>query len=464
MNHHVCPRCGNKFPEWQPVHFICLVGRLQYWIWGMTAIVAVPILFFGYQVASTTAFTLSERQGKQETLSPSVSPDEQVVGIVVAATRQKSATPTSTTPRELPSTFTPSLKPTATQIPKPTPTTPLVIKATPKAVSEKKEPLAIDFLIDGIEIDADTVEFHITVFRRANTSLPWETDEGRRDKIYLQGNSNRYRLINMGGLFVQNTTLEPQTSYKGWFIFAKPTEGNVIFHYPDIEEVEVNLTQFGLKGQSYVDGSQPTFTPHPPLASTPTPRRQTSTPTAISISKPICNQSVTGQFRNLWDKYRQELGCPLQSKELGADTVYFVEQPFQNGHMFFFSSGPVNFVIVKYGTTGEGQPGSGNWQSFSSEAWSGKDENFCDAGNGLDPPIYDNFNKVWCFESGVRDRIGYPKDIDSRLRAKLYGADNSQHVLAQGFDNGFILRDSDGVNNHLVYVFFNNETYVRDYY
>lgn len=132
--------------------------------------------------------------------------------------------------------------------------------------------------------------------------------------------------------------------------------------------------------------------------------------------------------------------------------------------MFFFSSGPVNFVIVKYGTIKGGTPGSGNWQSFSSEPWSGKDENFCNEGNGLDPPIYDNFNKVWCFEPGVRDSIGYPKDIDSRLRARLYGADNSQHVLAQGFDNGFILRDSDGVNNRLAYVFFNNGKYVRDYY
>lgn len=162
--------------------------------------------------------------------------------------------------------------------------------------------------------------------------------------------------------------------------------------------------------------------------------------------------------------YRTDLGCPHQTRELGADTVFFVEQWFDNGHMFLFSSGPVHFVIAKYGTAEGHQPGTGVWQSFASEAWTGRDENFCFEGNGLNPPIYDNFNRVWCFEAGVRDRIGYPRDIDSRLRARLYGANNAQHVLAQGFDNGFILRDSDGASNGLAYVLLNNGVYYRDFY
>lgn len=30
MYHHLCPRCGLAFPEWQPVHLICLLLRLRY--------------------------------------------------------------------------------------------------------------------------------------------------------------------------------------------------------------------------------------------------------------------------------------------------------------------------------------------------------------------------------------------------------------------------------------------------
>lgn len=206
----------------------------------------------------------------------------------------------------------------------------------------------------------------------------------------------------------------------------------------------------------------------PTSTSTPTPLSvsppNTPTPTSLSIANLTCDQKVEGKFSNLWNKYKRELGCPYQVRELGADSIYFIEQWFQGGHMFFFDSPPVHFVITKYGTVENGQSGTGTWQSFASDPWSGKDENFCNEGIGLEFPIYDNFNRVWCSEPGVREKLVSPKDIDSRLRARLYGSDNSQYVLAQGFDNGFILRDSDGVSNGLAYVFLNSGTYIRDYY
>lgn len=220
---------------------------------------------------------------------------------------------------------------------------------------------------------------------------------------------------------------------------------------------------------------QITFTPIPVTPTrTPTRRRPTRTPTLppptdtpVSVPPPLaCGVTMArdGTFYNLWNRYSSGLGCPHQSRQLGADSIDFVEQSFDKGHMFFFSSGPVNFVIVKYGVVGSGETGSGTWQSFDSGPWSGKDENFCFEGQGLPYPIYDSFNQAWCADPNVRSGLGNPKSVDSRVWARETGADNSQHVLAQGFDNGFILRDSDGASHGLAYIFFQNGNYVRERY
>ncbi len=129
--------------------------------------------------------------------------------------------------------------------------------------------------------------------------------------------------------------------------------------------------------------------------------------------------------------------------------------------MFLFNSGEVSFVIVKNGTPNSGEIGKGSWQSFDSEPWTGKEENFCFEGTALDPPIYDNFNKIWCAEPEVRTNLGFPVDFDSRTLAKLTGSNNAQTVLAQAFDNGFIIRDSDGFTKNLAYIFFSDGSYER---
>jgi hypothetical protein len=209
---------------------------------------------------------------------------------------------------------------------------------------------------------------------------------------------------------------------------------------------------------------QPTSTPTRQLVRrSPTPRPPTSTPTPANIT---CSTKMArdGIFYALWSRHKAELGCPQQERQLGADRIYFVEQPFDKGHMFFFSSAPLYLVIVKYGIAGAGETGKGTWQQFKSEPWSGKDENFCFEGQGLPYPVYDNFNRVWCQDSTVRSGLGNPRGVDSRVWARETGADNSQHVLAQGFDDGFILRDSDGAAHRLAYVFFWNGTYIREQY
>ena len=128
------------------------------------------------------------------------------------------------------------------------------------------------------------------------------------------------------------------------------------------------------------------------------------------------------------------------------------------------SSGPVKLVIAAYGVTKHGEEGSGTWQQFPSEPWSGKDENFCIEGNGLDPPLYDNFDRIWCSDAAVRNGLGHPTQYDSRKLGQIFGVGNIQLMLAQGFANGFIFRDSDGETYKKAYVFLNNGSFVREGY
>jgi hypothetical protein len=113
------------------------------------------------------------------------------------------------------------------------------LEATPRAAAAGLAPLAIDFLVDGIEFDQDSVKLNVTIKRRADTSLSWTSDESRRDEIYLTAGSQRYELLDMGGIFVQNTALQPAESYQGWFSFEKPGDDAFTFCYPDIEPLPI---------------------------------------------------------------------------------------------------------------------------------------------------------------------------------------------------------------------------------
>lgn len=140
------------------------------------------------------------------------------------------------------------------------------------------------------------------------------------------------------------------------------------------------------------------------------------------------------------------------------------EQWFERGHMFFVGNTPANIVLVKYGVAKPGEMGQGNWQPYPSKPWTSLDENTCAAGDGLEPPVYDNFNVVWCSQETLRQQLGQPKELDALKRAKISGAENARLLLAQIFERGLILRDSDGATRRLAYIFLNNGTYVREGY
>jgi hypothetical protein len=206
--------------------------------------------------------------------------------------------------------------------------------------------------------------------------------------------------------------------------------------------------------------STPTLTPTPTMTplptntptrtstptSTPTPSI-TPTPTATSIPTPTpftCDKDPRGEFANVWQSYKHRLGCPIQETPLTNSQIVFVEQPFSDGHMFYFESG-IKLIIVKYGTGT-----SGTWQSFD-DKWDGRNENHCVEAQDIQPKIVRGFNLIWCTHPEIREPLGWPLDVERDLNLEL----------AQGFENGFIIRDSDGYTRGMVYIFFNDGTYER---
>lgn len=188
--------------------------------------------------------------------------------------------------------------------------------------------------------------------------------------------------------------------------------------------------------QTATNTQTPSSTPTETVTPTITP---TNTPTPI-----VCGKQVQGTFANVWNEYRNQLGCPIQNTPLTKDSIIFIEQPFSNGHMFYFESG-VKFIIVKYGTGN-----NGNWVQFDDQ-WDGRNDNYCIESQNIEPRIVRGFNLIWCNHPEIREPLGRPLDIERDLNLEM----------AQGFEKGFIIRDSDGFTKQLVYLFLHNGTYIR---
>ena len=213
----------------------------------------------------------------------------------------------------------------------------------------------------------------------------------------------------------------------------------------------------------------PTVTPSPTRTQAPTPTRTpkrtatasaavdviytqtptlTPTPTSTPMPTPIpftCQQPARGEFAGVWQSYGARLGCPVQTSPLDHTQVTFVEQPFESGHMFFFQSGSMKFVFVQYGAGT-----SGTWVSFD-DAWDGRNDNNCFEAQDIQPRILRGFNYIWCTHPEIREPLGRPVDVERDLDLEM----------VQGFDKGFIVRDSDGYTRGLVYVFFYKGTWER---
>jgi len=319
MDKHICPRCDRVFPEWQPIHFSCLAGRLRYWLFGATGLLLILFLVTNYQS-------------------------------VLAAISRDSANEVE-----------------------------LVSQASSSA--------------------SEVVEY-----APADTELADES---------------------------QNAAYKEDSGSS-----------------PETESPSIPLST-GHPTRTPTLGPTRTPIPTPRPTRTPTPtRRPTRTPTPTPTpAQPqfVCSKSARGEFSGVWQHYGARLGCPIQQNPIPNSEIVLVEQPFSNGHMFYFESGSMKFVIVKYGTGTEG-----SWRWFDDQ-WDGRNDNHCFEAQEIEPRIVRGFNLIWCTYPEIRDPLGWPLDIERDLNLEL----------AQGFENGFILRDSDGYTHDLVYVLFHDGTYER---
>lgn len=124
----------------------------------------------------------------------------------------------------------------------------------------------------------------------------------------------------------------------------------------------------------------PTLTFTPEVPATPTP----------------CDLPVDSQFVALWD--RDRLGCAIEP----VKSVNLAQEPFERGYMLWREDLRRIYVLYNDGT----------WQWFRDTWEEGQPEYTCpeSASSKTPPTPYRGFGKVWCQESGVRDKIGQAED------------------------------------------------------
>jgi serine/threonine-protein kinase len=188
----------------------------------------------------------------------------------------------------------------------------------------------------------------------------------------------------------------------------------------------------------------PTLTPIPTPSRTPTP---TATALPTVTPTPACSTKPQGLFAGLWQTYRDQLGCPLQTNPQVTNDA---EQLFQNGHMFWRSDNDYAYVVYEQG------PQAGTFQAFTGLWYEGNPDYSCAASPpaGLIQPKR-GFGGAWCLLGGPNAPIGWALGDEVG-----FGPGNGD-PLVQDFERGIVFRDSDGKSRGMAYVMFENETFVR---
>jgi serine/threonine protein kinase len=182
----------------------------------------------------------------------------------------------------------------------------------------------------------------------------------------------------------------------------------------------------------------PTSTPPPPTA---TPRPPTPT------TPPSCAVQAQGLFAGLWQTYRERLGCPLYAQ---PRAIQDAEQAFENGHMFWRQDNDWAYVVYEQGGR------SGTFQDFT-KMWSEGDPPYsCPASPppGRVQPER-GFGAVWCSLGAANAPIGWGLGEEAGFWA------GKGDPMVQDFEQGLILRDSDGTTTGRAYVLFGDGTFVR---
>jgi hypothetical protein len=216
------------------------------------------------------------------------------------------------------------------------------------------------------------------------------------------------------------------------------------------------------QGEAYpADTAEPTATAPPTRTAVPPPTATglptltpttgptaTDTATPTPSATPACSFDAAGEFSNLWQTYRAQLGCPLYQV---PKPIQDAEQPFENGHMFWRGDSDDIFVVYEQGSL------ASTYQTFP-DSWSEGDPVYACAASpppGRFQPIR-GFGVVWCSLGGPNVAIGWGLEEEAGFWA------GSGDPLVQDFQKGIILRDSDGTTQGLAYVLFSSDaTFVR---
>jgi hypothetical protein len=185
------------------------------------------------------------------------------------------------------------------------------------------------------------------------------------------------------------------------------------------------------------DTPAPTNTPQPTATATPT---LTSTPTKTPGPSPTplaCGLPVEGPFAALWATHQADLGCPLQAAPVAG---FWAEEPFDNGHMYWSEDG--NVFVVLMGIDG------GTWAAIPDDesAWQeGMPAKSCDPDkpDNRELPVR-GFGYIWCNNEAIRTALGWATDKEQGFEGGV--------LLLHPFENGYILRDSDGYGSNRAYV------------
>lgn len=182
----------------------------------------------------------------------------------------------------------------------------------------------------------------------------------------------------------------------------------------------------------------------PPPTPTPTEIAPTATPTPQ-----VCRLGPGPTFADQWQRYRQELGCPVD-EQITLSTI--AEESFQGGHTFWVQDTEQVFIVYdRNKETGEALS-EGRWQPANPDwKWDGSNPE----GIGLSPPPglvepQRGFGWLW------RTHLGGPEGPLGWALDREYGFDNTGQ--AQLFENGIMFKGS----SPKIYILLGNGRFYAD--
>lgn len=226
-----------------------------------------------------------------------------------------------------------------------------------------------------------------------------------------------------------------------------------IFGWWDIVDEKWTVIDFSMPLPVEVPATDtPTHTPTPthtstPTASptwTPTPTATpTRTPTPTPTTRPPCAFDPEGTFAAVWQRHKQQLGCPLT---LEPAIVQDAEQAFDRGRMLWRADTRMIYVLYEGGTL------DGIFYTFV-DTWEEGDPVYSCPG---EPPTgrikpWRGFGKIWC-------ELGGPSSaaIGWALEEEQGYSEGDGDPMVQDLQDGAIFRDSAGTADRDVYIFFSS--------